>query len=118
MGYGLRPEITWDFNSNGDMIRADFFENIKNRVKMRIVADDLVTLSWSFRYEGLQPSQRTIFESLFRIVPEVVINNQLEDMSLGLNTFEQSMKPLLKQWHGVPSTVRFKDRITVTYLDT
>ncbi|KAI2472379.1 hypothetical protein F4781DRAFT_360343 [Annulohypoxylon bovei var. microspora] len=112
--------LAWDFNNNENMIQMSFFTTLRNTITTRVVTDNLVILSWSFPYNqtevsGCTSPQYTIFESLFRIVPEVVINNQSYDMSLGLDTFEQSIKPLLIQWYGSPFNSQFKGYNTIIY---
>ncbi|KAI1076924.1 hypothetical protein F5B20DRAFT_554264 [Whalleya microplaca] len=99
--------IAWDLSNKENMIRASFLEVLSKTIVVNMMAYDMISLTWSFPYYyDVYPRcdypQRTVFESTFCVVSEILRDGQGYDMSLGRNTFEQSIEPQVKQWRRKP----------------
>ncbi|GAP92993.2 hypothetical protein SAMD00023353_9900130 [Rosellinia necatrix] len=97
----------WDFDSAESKITASFLEKLTGVISIGRGTHKEVKLTWSFPYyyrgnDNHHPTcafpEIAVFESAFRIVPEIMIGSQSFDVSLGSLAYEERIMPARRSW--------------------
>ncbi|KAI3317264.1 hypothetical protein HD806DRAFT_372598 [Xylariaceae sp. AK1471] len=97
----------WDFDNEKSRITASFLEDLMKVLSVSQQTNDTVNLTWSFPYyykhnENVRPTcafpEILVFETTFRIVPEILVKSQSFDVSFGSLVYNKSIVPHQRRW--------------------
>ncbi|KAI1206344.1 uncharacterized protein F4807DRAFT_236764 [Annulohypoxylon truncatum] len=95
--------LAWDFDNKENRVQESFFELLGQQISVGGARNGRVNLCWSFPFRNrIRCTAPTIaqFNSEFLIVPKIEIAGKSHVISLGKDTFDLYVKPLLDKKDG------------------